>query len=118
MPALATCLIGVTVNAGVAKSTQAEQVEVIAERKRLQSDEELPPSIRRNPGKQSLSILRCWQNGELIFDERNWRTRVGSTPGLDLYSDDGRFRGLRLMQFGETFCTLQHGDRDSQSTNG
>jgi len=111
VPALASCLIGATVNAGVAKSTQAEQVEAIGERKRLPSNEELPTSMRRSQRNQSQSILRCWQNGQLIFDERNWRTRGGGAPGLDLYSNDGRFRGLRLMQFGETFCALQHGGR-------
>lgn len=111
LPALALGLICASAQAGVAKSAQSEQVEAIAERKRMPSNKELPTSSDRSDRNQSISVLRCWQNGQLIFDERDWKTKGGGTAGLDLYKSKGRHRSLRLMQFGETFCALKHGAR-------
>jgi len=56
------------------------------------------------------SVLRCWQNGRLIFEEKNWRpSRAGAgLPGSILKSSEARFDTLRLSSFGnETFCYLK-----------
>lgn len=56
------------------------------------------------------SVLRCWQNGRLIFEEKDWRpSRAGAgLPGPILKSSEAQFDTLRLSGFGnETFCYLK-----------
>ena len=75
------------------------------------SDRELTTSREDSGRNRSDSVIQCWQKGRLILDERNWRSAGTGVPGPVLHSSDGRFARLKLMQFGETFCTLRHGAR-------
>ncbi|MCB1787528.1 MAG: hypothetical protein H6953_06740 [Chromatiaceae bacterium] len=82
------------------------------ELQRASGKQELPTSVDKSQRNASDSVIRCWQNGRLIVDERDWKTRGNDLSGPELYSNSGKHGKLRLMQFGETFCALKYDIRD------
>jgi hypothetical protein len=85
--------------------------EVVEERQRPKGDRgELPVGGGVEGGPGVHSILKCWQKGRLLFEEKNWRPTakaMAALPGPVLHSTDGRFDSLHLGDFGETFCFLK-----------
>ena len=81
------------------------------ERSRSGGVHELATSLERSERNQSDSIMQCWQYGRLIMDERDWEARNLDSSGPLLYSGTGRHARMRLMQFGDTFCSLKYDGR-------
>jgi hypothetical protein len=86
--------------------------ETLSEKQRpTTGDQELATTSVSNGSDRGVSsVLRCWQDGRLIFEETNWRPgRAGAgLPGSILKSSDAQFDTLRLSAFGnETFCYLK-----------
>ena len=77
------------------------------ERQRPPGDRELTTSRANSVRNRSASVLQCWQKGRLIFEDRNWRSAGMGMPGPVLYSSSGPFARMKLMRFGEAFCTLK-----------
>lgn len=107
---------GGTVSAGVAPSEMAlsqaresYQHDTLREKQRpTTGDQELATTNGVDRGTNS--VLRCWQHGRLIFEEKNWRPSRASAglSGPILRSSDARFDSLQLSEFGnETFCYLK-----------
>lgn len=116
---LPLCILGLVSTvalAGVSKmggtSAGAAQTVPGGEPQRAPGDTELPTSLDKSKRNQSDSVIRCWQEGRLIFDERNWNAAEEAAAGPVLYSTGGSHSNLRLMQFGDTFCTLKYGPRE------
>lgn len=108
----AIALLGILVlasaaNGGVVQSAQdaaGEKVVGAPERQRPVGEKELPrPHTSVSPGAAE-SAVKCWQNGRLIFEERNWRASTGPLPGTAMVSGSNGGGRLQLMPFGETFC--------------
>lgn len=71
-----------------------------------ESGEKQRPS--QKPKYPDVSELKCWQNGKLIFDERNWYSDRAAFPGVQLKSQGSEFDTMWLSNFGaETFCYLK-----------
>lgn len=75
------------------------------------NDRELTTSREASGRNRSGSVMQCWQKGRLIVDERNWRSSAMGIPGPVLYSNSGPYARMKLMRFGEAFCTLRYGVR-------
>lgn len=75
------------------------------------NDRELTTSREASGRNRSGSLMQCWQKGRLIMDERNWRSAGMGLPGPVLYSNSGPYARMKLMRFGEAFCTLRYGAR-------
>jgi len=78
------------------------------ERQRPGNQEKLP-QMATKPENRDRSVVKCWQYGRLIVDERNWSPGYSNQTGVTFRSD-GHFRDLRLMQFGDTFCIFKQAD--------
>ncbi len=119
VPVLALALWGPAAQAGVSKAPVAatEMVEPEVDPERAAKDYELPTSVAASQRNKSESIIKCWQEGRLVLDERGWRMQGAGISGSELRSDSGRFAKLKLMQFGETFCTLKYDIRNADAPN-
>lgn len=101
--------------AGVSKFegsvANAAQIEPAGEPQRAGGNEELPTSVDQSQRNASDSVIRCWQYGRLIIDERDWTTRGDEFSGPVMYSKSGYHGKMRLMQFGDTFCAHKYEPR-------
>lgn len=100
--------------AGVEKSASplaASQFMAVAENggTRDGTPRELPTSATRSVRNQSDSVIQCWQYGQLIIDERDWVVEGADLPGPVLRSKANAPTKLRLVQFGDTFCSMKYG---------
>lgn len=78
------------------------------ERQRPATDREMPTSQNNSTRNQARSVLKCWQYGKLIVEERDWMPgKRSNLPGPVLHARGGRFDSLQLGDFGETFCFLK-----------
>jgi F0F1-type ATP synthase membrane subunit c/vacuolar-type H+-ATPase subunit K len=115
---MGTAVAGVSTNSGKVNAATMEvdaAQESVEERQRPAGDRgELPTSGGFEGGGFHVhSMLKCWQKGQLLFEEKNWRPTAKSLaalPGPVLQSTDGRFDTLHLANFGETFCFLKTRD--------
>lgn len=60
-------------------------------------------------GEQNGSDLRCWQEGQLLFEETNWLISIESQEGVVLKGIKQRpdpRRKLSVMRFGTAVCLL------------
>jgi hypothetical protein len=112
---LATGCWATTAPAGVsalaAASADHEAIKPAGERQRPSGDRELPTTREASQRNQADSVIKCWQYGRLILDEPDWKGHASSLPGPVLESDNGRYARMKLMPFGNTFCTLKQGGR-------
>jgi hypothetical protein len=97
----------VTADAGPAY----EPVQPAEERQRPAGDRELPTSREASQRNQTDAVLKCWQYGRLILDEPDWKAADPGLPGPVLQADNGPYARMKLMPFGDTFCTLKHDAR-------
>jgi len=81
------------------------------ERQRPAGDRELPTSREASQRNRSDATLKCWQYGRLIVDEPDWKAADAGLPGPLLQADNGPYARMKLMPFGDTFCTLKHDPR-------
>jgi hypothetical protein len=70
-------------------------------------DRELPTSRASSDRNARDAELKCWQHGQLIYQDVDWRTGARPLPGPVLNSPTGRYGRLQLSDFGETFCILK-----------
>ena len=68
----------------------------------------MPTSSAKSTRNKSDSEIKCWQEGRLVLDERDWQMQGAAVSGTDLRSASGQFAKLKLMQFGDTFCMLKY----------
>ncbi len=78
------------------------------ERQRPGNNEKLP-QMAKHPENQDRSVVKCWQYGRLILDERNWAPGYSNQTGVT-FRAEGHFRDMRMMQFGDTFCVFKQSD--------
>ncbi|GEM_PF-3765101 len=55
-------------------------------------------------------VIKCWQWGRLIFEERNWQPGAqafASLRGWVFKGGSGGYDHLYLASFGETFCFIK-----------
>jgi len=88
-----------------------EAVQPADERQRPAGDRELPTSREASQRNQTDAVLKCWQYGRLIVDEPDWQAPDAGLPGPLLRADNGPYARMKLMPFGDTFCTLKHDAR-------
>jgi len=86
-------------------------VQPTEERQRPAGDREFPTSREASQRNRADSTLKCWQYGRLIVDEPDWRGADSATPGPVLHAEQGPYARMKLMRFGDTFCTLKHDAR-------
>jgi len=68
----------------------------------------LPAPTNQSERNASNSIIQCWQDGRLIVVERDWEAGGLDLAGPLFQSKANRYGRLRLMQFGDTFCTVKY----------
>ena len=112
--ALSLGLLSVTASGGFT-SLNARQASVAephgGEQQRPAGDRELPASRDKSPRYDARPVVKCWQEGRLIFEEHDWHGGTGILPGPVLRSTAGDFGTLHLSDFGETFCIIKNDPR-------
>lgn len=101
-----------TLHAGVSKlagtGALAEQIESTDKVKLQPNGRELPTSAAKSKQNRPNSVFQCWQEGNLLLDERDWKLQGSTMSSVDFSSDSGRFAKLKLIRVGDTFCTLKY----------
>lgn len=69
----------------------------------------LPASqtIRSLDSSTALFNVRCWQNGQLILEDKNWNTPQLSTRFIAMQKVGSPSPGIYLIDFQHTFCELK-----------
>jgi hypothetical protein len=77
------------------------------------ADDRSPSGAAGDDAAGAGTVLKCWQKGNLIFSEQNWRLTPQSLAGLSgpvFRSGGGAYGTLYLANFGDTFCFLKARD--------
>jgi len=95
-----------------AAADNSEKVEPTDERQRPPGDSELPMTQNNSKSPTASSVIKCWQYGRLIVDERNWQAARVETPESAAFrSESGSYNKLKLLHFGDTFCLMKQAAR-------
>ena len=93
---------------GSASANNHKKVEPAEERQRPPGDRELPATQNGAKHYEASSVIKCWQYGRLIVDERDWKPSRENIPGSTIFhSQNGRYSKLRLLHFGDAFCLMK-----------
>ncbi len=97
------------VSAPASSSTGTAKVVVPTdENQRPPGEDELPTAKNSSQRVRASSVIKCWQDGRLIFNEHNWKPAGQSGISDTLFnSNSDPHARLQLMQFGDTFCMLK-----------
>ena len=98
---------------------ESEEVKVVpsGDRQRPAGDRELAAVEVRGRDGRARAVMKCWQEGRLIFEELDWESAGAKDLGAGpvLRSHAGDYGRMQLMAFGETFCYLKHQPRHGRN---
>ena len=74
--------------------------------------EKKPPKNVEKLSKPDSSMLRCWQQGKLLFTETRWHsfTIANKENVLNFTRDEKSNQSLSLINMGDTICLYQKQD--------
>lgn len=74
------------------------------------SNRQPPPGLNRPDRNAASSVLKCWQKGELILHEIDWKPAPGflnAAAGMSFVSKQKQHSKMHWLELGETFCVIR-----------
>lgn len=109
-----SCLLGVVLILASSRIQAAEKqfLDTSGEAARVDDSKPpvgLPPNeiMRTLENSTALFNVRCWQNGQLILEDKNWSAPQLSTRFIAMQKVGSPSPGIYLVDFQHTFCELK-----------
>ena len=109
-----SCLLGVVLILANTPAQAAEKQFLDTSGEVARVDDSKPPvglptnqTIRSLENSTALFNVRCWQNGLLILEDKNWSAPQLSTRFIAMQKVGNPSPGIYLVDFQHTFCELK-----------